>query len=327
MKSTSILIFAAFIVIFSSYAVTPVHNIESSLDFITECCKPINFDQPRNIHYFLQNVFNNKQYTQEYLPFNLEKHPLQFLENGKKLPKSASYMESSIRLFYNRMKACPFSCPVSVSLYLDKAPLCIKHGTSSFMQTDFYSDIEKNMMDIFIPTFVSDFSFFKSNPEQFFKNMAHSVTVMVKDTFNLHDHIAQEQLKQMFIRFVELCFMKLVWTPNDQMGVWQSFKRLSEQCINLLELELITPDEFDDLCKSLIESFIRFLDLAGSELSMSVIETIREDIESQEMIIFEFDEQEQMIESKKDRMLDAVLQTEAKIEARKRGIITDIVVC
>ena len=77
----------------------------------------------------------------------------------------------------------------------------------------------------------------------------------------------------------------------------------------------------------LLESSCKFLDLAGSELSLTVIETIKEDVISNEMLMFEFEEQEQMIETKRERLLDVLMETEAKIEARMRGIITDIVVC
>ncbi len=327
MKSTSILFFIAFVLVISSSIDAKHSALEYNDDFLTTCCKPLNFTQPRTVHYFLQNVFSNKRYAQEYLPYNMGTHCIQFLEDGKKLQKSAAYMEASLRLFYNKMKECPFVCPFGLSEFLDKATLCIKHGTSAFNHEDFYNDIEKNAMDIFVPTFVSDFSFFKSNPEQFLKNLAHSVTLMVKNTFNVHDHVAQEHLKQMFVRTVELGLMKLIWTPNDQIGAWHSFKKLATQCVNLLEMDLISPDELDDLFKSLLESFCRFLDLAGSELSLTVIDTIKEDVLSNELLIFEFEEQEQMLETKRERLLDVLMETEAKIEARMRGIITDIVVC
>lgn len=326
MKSTLILFFTLILVTFSSSIDAFNSHLEQHEGFLAACCKPLNFTQPRTIHDFLKNVFSNKRYAQDYLPYNMSTHCMQFLEDGKKLKKSAAYMEASLRLFYNKMKECRFFCPETVSEFVDKASKTIKYGAASSAQTDFYADIEKNMMDIFVPTFISDFSLFKSNPEQFLKNIAHNVTLMVKNSFNVHDHVAQEQLKQMFVRIVEQALMKLLWTPNDQYEVWHSVKKISIQCADLLEMNLISPDELDDLYKSLLESFCRFLDLAGSELSLSVIEKIREDVVSDGMLLFEFEEQEQMLETKRERILDVLMGTEAKIEARMRGIITDVVV-
>lgn len=327
MKSTSILFFFTLILTLSCSINAVSSQLEAEDEFLTACCRPLNFTQPRTVHYFLQNVFNNKRYALEYLPYNLSAHCIQFLEDGKKLQKSATYMESSLRLFYNKMKACPFIPAYSLSEFLEKAPTIIKYGSSAFKHEDFYSDVEKKAMDIFVPTFISDFSLFKSDPEQFLKNLAHTVTLMVKNAFNVHDHVAQEQLKQMFVRFVELGLMKLLWTPNDQIEVWNSVKKIASQFEDLLEMNLITPDELDDLYKTLLESFCRFLDLAGSELSLNVVEAIKEDVVSQDLLMFEFEEQEQMLETKRERLMDLLMHTEAKIEARMRGIITDIVVC
>ena len=150
---------------------------------------------------------------------------------------------------------------------------------------------------------------------------------MIQDAFDVQNHIAQEQLKQMFVRFVELGLMKLVWSPHDQEEVWSSVKRISSQCVNLLEMNIISLDELDDLFKSLLERFCYFLDFGGSELSQEALEAMKNDVLSGDMFMFELEEQEQAIETKKDRMCDVLIETQAKIEAHKHGIITDIVVC
>lgn len=327
MKSTTLLFFTALFIGSVSSMIYPIgYRTEIDDDFLIACCIPLDFTQPRSIHYFLRNVFSNKRYTQEYLPFNMCSHLMQFLEQGKKSKQKAVYMESTLRLFYNCLKRAPFVCNKAFSEMLDIVPVIIKSSCRVYDDSLLYADVEKNMMGIFIPTFVSQFSFFKSNPEEFLKNLSHEVALMVENSFKAHDKGAQEQLKQMYVRFLELGVMKLLWSPGSHVESWESVKRISIQLSDSFEMGLITADELDDLYKSLLESYCRFLDLSGSELSNSLIDTIKEDICSGNLLMFELEEQEEFIETKRERMLDVLLETEAKVEARMRGIITDLVV-
>jgi hypothetical protein len=328
MKSTSFLLFTCIGISFLSSIVYSIDYrvVEHQDDFLINCCKPLDFSQPRNIHYFLRNIFSNKRYAQEYLPYNISSHLVQFLEHGGKAAKQkALYMESTLRLFYNELKRTIFTCNKSFSEMLDTVPAIIKTACGR-SENSFFSTIENNMMGIFVPTFLSQFSFFKSNPEEFLKKLSHDITSMIENSFNVQDHVAQEQLKQMFVRFLEMGLMKIVWNQADQPQAWESVKKISIQLADVMEMGLITPDELDDLYKSLLESYCRFLDLSGSDLSKSLIATIKNEVRSCDLLLFELEEQEEFIETKRERMLDVLVETEAKVEARMHGIITDIVV-
>ena len=325
MKSTTILFFAALSLSIFPTIKSVDYKTEHHDDFLFACCKPLDLTQPRTVHHFLRNIFSDKRYAYEYLPYNLCSHLMQFLEHGKASGQKAIYMDSALRLFFNKLKACSHVCPHAYSEMLDKAPALIKDFCSRPAPDLFLSTIEKNMMGIFVPTFLSQFSFFKSNPEEFFKNLSHEVSLMVANSFDVIDQNAQEQLKQIFVRFLDLGLIKLIWSPTDQSEVWGSIRVLSKQLYDVMDMGLITPDELDDLYKSLLESFCRFLDIAGSDLSLELIAAMKDDVESGTLFMFELEEQDEFIETKRERMLDALLETEAKIEARMCGIITDVV--
>lgn len=326
MKSTTVCLFACLMLI--TFSLKPHSSgYEHEDNFLTTCCTPLNLTQPRSIHNFLHSVFSDRRYAHDYLPYNLCTHLMSFLEHGKGLEKQIPYAESSIRLFYNKLKASPFVCNQALSKMLDCMPHIIKTYCAPSAESSFLSSMENNMMGIFVPTFLSQFSLFRSNPEDFLKKLAHDVTTMVQNSFTTYNHVAREQLRQMFIRFIDLGLMKLIWTPTQQEAVWDSIKTISIQLSDAMELGVITTDELDDFYKSLLESFYRFLDLTGSELSRSVIETMKEDVCSDTLLLFVLEEQETALETKKERTLQILLEAEAKIEARSHGIITDLVVC
>ncbi len=69
-----------------------------------------------------------------------------------------------------------------------------------------------------------------------------------------------------------------------------------------MQEDILNQDELDDLLKSLVERFVYFLELTGSDLSFDVIETIKKDLESGNLLFHMIDEQEEFIESKVDRL-------------------------
>jgi hypothetical protein len=87
---------------------------------------------------------------------------------------------------------------------------------------------------------------------------------------------------------------------------------------------IINQDDLDDLFKSLLERFCHFLDLAGSDLSMDVINSIKQDIVAGKLLFLELEEQEDFIETKAERLQRALLLTEAKVRARSFGIISEV---
>lgn len=89
--------------------------------------------------------------------------------------------------------------------------------------------------------------------------------------------------------------------------------------------DIINQDELDDLLKSLVERFVYFLELVGSDLSLETIEAIKQELEESTLVLNMVDEQEEFLETKIERIKSALLETEAKIHARQRGIITEVI--
>jgi len=283
-------------------------------------CAPIQFTR-NGMQYYLQTIFNDQSYVQDFLPYSLT-HFIQFLEYGK----DSAFMEHALRLFCNKMKAAPYISAPAFSDMLGKAPRLIKkHALYSFEEISFdhiQNSLKNNLYDMFL----TRFTVFKQEPEKFLTDLSYDLVKKVEKIYAIDERIAQERLIQLLIRFLDIGTLKLMWNCRDQMHVWESVKKISNQFADLLDEDILNRDDLDDLFRSLVERFSYFLELAGSDLSIDVIKKIKEEIIDGDLVLFSLEEQEDFIETRAERMLQAVLQTEAKIEAKKFGMITDVMV-
>jgi hypothetical protein len=135
--------------------------------------------------------------------------------------------------------------------------------------------------------------------------------------------VSREQLKQIMIRFLEIALTKIIWTPVDQDRVWSSFKDISCHLAVLMERNMINKDELDYFFKSLLESFCRFLDLAGTELSDPLLETMKNEIISNSLLVCSLEEQEQQLQSKADRLLEVLWMVKARKVAQEKGMLVE----
>lgn len=300
------------------------HHVGKQNDPTYLFCAPIHFTR-NGIQYYLQTVFNDPSYVQNFLPYSMS-HFTQFLEHAHSTKQTKAFMEYSLRLFCNKIKAAPYISALAFSDMLEKIPNLLKgYAITTYEEIDF-SCIKNSIKNTLYDMFLNRFALFKQEPEKFLDDLSHDLVKKVETIYALEERIAQERLVQMLLRFLDITTLKLMWTPHDQIYVWDSVKKIANQFADLLNQGIINRDELDDLYRSLIERFCYFLDLSGSELSTDVIQKMKEDVAASDILLFSLEEQEDLIETRAERMMNALIQTEAKIEAKKYGMITDVLV-
>ncbi|MGE0009483.1 MAG: hypothetical protein AB7F19_02990 [Candidatus Babeliales bacterium] len=294
-------------------------NIEEQ-DPLTLFCSPVKFTRS-GVRCFLKHVLNRAEYCQDFYPHSFS-HVIEFLEYGNRTEQDLEYIISTLRLFNNKLKGSRFVTATAYSTFLEQLPATIATYAKP-KEESVWENIQKSIKSILYNSFLTRFSFFKEEPDTFFNDITEQITQAVSQEL-IEDRISQEQFKQTLVRFLENGLNKVVWCPVAEEDVWKSVKQISTQLHNLYEQEIINEDELDDLYKSLLEQFCHFLDLCGSDLSIDIINQIKEDIEAGELNFLALDEQEEYIETKAERLTRAVLQTEAKAFARGYGIMTDV---
>jgi len=301
---------------------TSRHEYVNEADMLfTAFCQPIKFTRS-GVRCFLRHSFSREEYAQEFLPHNFC-HLIEFLEFGKDSHQNNVYVQSTIRLFCNKVKACSY---VSADAFLNIIERLPKLLESYFVKkpTSFLVDAKNTIKRTLYTLFLSKFSFFKQDPDNFFEEVSGDIIEALNNTAFVQEHIDKEQLRQTIIRFLDIALNKVIWSPLDQDEVWTSVKEIAQRLNNLHEVAIINQDELDDLFQSLVSRFMHFLELAGSDLSLELLQKIRDDIHHGHLLFLTLEEQEEFIESKADRLRKALAATEAKILARNHGIITEV---
>jgi hypothetical protein len=288
-------------------------------DLLQGFCTPIIFTRS-GIDNFLRNSFNSGQYALVYLPYSFS-HLIQFLEYGIATQQQPVFFESTIRLFLNKTKACRYICAPAFEELLIKLPDLLEEQTK-IPETKFIS-ISASVKDMLYDNFIKKFDLFKKDVDNFFNNLANDLTAVFRDHSTSATIASKEQFKQIIIRFLDIATLKLIWAVSDQDKVWTSVKTIANHLAVLEERHMINKDELDDLFKSLLESFCHFLDLVGTELSDQVLETIKKDAASGNLLLFTLEEQEQQLQSKRERVLEALCLVKARNYAKNRGIIVE----
>jgi hypothetical protein len=285
-------------------------------------CAPVVFTRS-GMHNFLSEVFNRPEYARDFLPHNLS-HYSQFLYYGKSSGNRLSYGLASSRLFINKLKASPYLSAEALSVFLDKLPPLIEDYFVINNNHSWITELKTLFKQLLYKSFLNNFTLFKQDPDTFFDQLTEQMTSAIEPKSIINESIDKETFRNQIIRFLELALNKTIWTPFEYDNAWTSFKTLASQLVTLYERNIINYDELNDLSYSLMERFIYFLDLTGSELSLNVVETMKADIASGAIILCNIEEQEECLETKTVRLRNAIMETEAKILARKRGIITEI---
>lgn len=323
----SILIIITILMSFSSSAIQ--QDYQQSSNFAQEIGRskvdlflPITFT-PQGIDYFLKVLYNRPEYGTEFLPNNFS-HFLQFLEHGVETKQTASYAQSVIKLFSNKLKSASY-----INAYVFEDMLLALHTSIKHYfvapQPRTTAQLKENINDVLYTSFLSQFDFFKKDPKTFFDSVSHEIlTSLNYELLGSIQELQKEQLRQTLIRFLELCASKLIWSPEDPADIWPSIKKTCSHVARLTHDGILQDTDFvDDLYWSLTHRLCFFIDLCGTELPLNFYQTAQKDITNKNILLCKLDEQEKVITPKADLLMQSLATGEAKARAyQQHGIIT-----
>jgi hypothetical protein len=271
------------------------------------------------INDFLSNVYNNPYYAQTILPHSFL-HLTQLLEQQL----SRSYVQSTLRIFANKMKGCPYISANAFTLLLEKLPDLLKpYFTTSNTYT--IDRLKKRINNILYAQFLEKFTNFKQDPDYFFKDLSQIIVHEIEVDNAHQDIISSEEMRKTMLIFLEVGIGKLMWNPKNTKDAWNTVKSLSDHMIRLLESSILADaDDLNDLFISLIERYCYFIDLSATDLPLDFYDTVSQEIFSLSLPLLELEEQEEYIEPKKQRLLRALTQAQARCAAYHHNAIKSI---
>ena len=288
----------------------------TTIDFLS----PITFNSEGITHFFT-HVYNHSDYGSDFLPNNFS-HLLQFLQHGQNTRQGASYAQSVLKLFGNKLKSAPYISAYAFSAMLGSLQELLKHYFTPPKPTSLVT-LKTNVSDVLYSTFLSQFDAFKKNPKTFFNNLSNEIISSLNHELrSAEKKLKKEQLRQSVVRFLELCTGKLIWSPQEPSDIMPSLSTVSKQLAKMMNNHIIQDiDHLDDLFWSLTHRFCFFIELTGEQLPIAFYQNSKQDLLRKNLLLCSLEEQEKLITSKADRLMNALLTGEAKARAQEKGIL------
>lgn len=264
---------------------------------------------------FFSQIFNQREYATQFLPHNFT-HLTQFMNYGEQTNQSLEFFDGVLRLFCTKLKGASFVNNNAFEQFLARS---IPSYEKLLPQEEL--SLWKDIKKLLWTNFKDKFSFLTSSPMLFFEDISDQIVKKVKLHVSNPDHF-----RATLIRFTGTAIDKLAWAPEDQLGTWNSFKATGQHLQTMYQKGIIN-DTFDcnELYWGLIERYCFFLELAGSKLDLSVCESIKNDLKTGTLSWLQLEEQEPGLETKTERLIQAVMETEAKIRVKQHGIVTELI--
>lgn len=263
---------------------------------------------------FFSQTFNRKEYATEFLPHSFS-HLIQFLRYAQQSNQSQEFVDGVIRLFSTKLKGASFVNAAAFEKLLDNFSIYC----SDLLPQEKLS-LWKEIKRLLWTNFKNKFSDLKQDPMNFFEDVSDQIIQKIKMEVTTPD-----RLRTTIVRFFGSSIDKLAWSAVDQEQTWRSFTAIAQK-ISLLYQKGIINDPFDvnELYWGLIERYCFFLELTGSQLTLATIETIKNSLTTQKLEWLELEEQEEGLETKKHRLIQAIMETEAKIRLAQEGVLTEL---
>lgn len=249
---------------------------------------------------------------------------LTLLEHGKHTNQSPLYAQSVFKLFSNIIKGAHYINAYTLSNTLEQLVLQLEPYFGN--RIDLKSNLMSNVSDFdqFKATvyntlyvkFSTEYESFKRSPESFLDTLSQDIFIISKQKTDI------DTLRATMIRFLELTLGKLIWSPENQEGTWDSVKTIAKNLTLLFDNNILEDlNDLDDLYWSLIHRYCFFLDITGSMMRVSFYQHVKNDIATNQLLLLTLAEQDDFIEPKSRFLHKALVQAEVKARALEKGII------
>lgn len=278
-------------------------DVENTLRELSTPVKPT----AQGFTHFLKHTYNHPDYL-DVLAHNFS-HLIQFLEHGKQTQQPNAYPQSVFRLFTIASRRCSYINAYAFNALLQELRNLLL-GNFHTQRTNDQNLLQQKINQLIYNRFMAECSALKNNtvPHEAASSIAQELTQEIVTSLSNQTigDISHEELRKTILIFLEVGLAKLIWSPEDQLDTWQSVKNISEALASYMDNIIIDIEDLDGLFIALIERYCLFLELAGNDLSLAYYEAIKADIANSSLMLFELEEQESYLETKRDRLLRAV---------------------
>ncbi len=249
------------------------------------------------LNFFFEQLYNSHKYTDDFLPIYVAKDIGEILMHGKETHQGPEFFRPAFSLISQKVKRCQYISAYSFVEFLEQLPDLVDY---LFSQDNPDKTKKEIIEDLLYQEFYNNFAAFQEEPRQFFSKLADSILIKTD----------LDAVRASIIRFIELCSSKLLWDPTDK-DIWKNISRINNAILKISGKNIITDqDDLNDIAWSIVHRLCYFIDIVKTELPFEVYTTMRDGIPHTH--IFNIEEQEQVIETKRHRLEEVILSGIAK---------------
>jgi hypothetical protein len=283
----------------------------------------------RALNKYIKEIYNNKYYS-NFLSQN-GTHIVDFLQLSDELNLQTESLYTSLRLFYNKMKSCELIDDTVILQILKPLPIFTeKYFIEKPKVENNLKHLKESIKRTIIFKFTEHIADFQSEPNMFISQLSKDISKiakkeLLKDQDDKDDTEIRERLRNLIIRFLEIMLEKLIWDYKSYNSVWESVLQIANNLLILTDYGILNHmDDFDDLLWSLTYRFCYFLKISGSYLPVEFYEEVENDIANRTAFFLELEEQDEGIKTKKETILEVLINAKTKAMAfETRGIFSD----
>ena len=207
-------------------------------------------------------------------------------------------------MWTEKYKEVLFVSADTVITFLEELPTVVKKNSLVIDQKERKNTIKACLYK----SLLHKFSLLKSNPELFLDQLSDEILAIPAHS----DH---------FVTFLESIINKLLWAEQDKDAIFEMFVHLDTLLYNLYSKDtIIDEDDFYRLGNSLLCRLKYYIEIAGNELNQNFYEQMYRSIESNMLHIFELEEIEEGIISRKDFLKQLLIQGQMCSIVQQRGL-------
>jgi hypothetical protein len=271
----------------------------------------------------IQQEFRNPAYAKDILPHDFS-HLSHLLSVGHQQPPL--YMRLILKSFTNMIKRSPYINAAAFSTLLETLPKQVMPYFSLPASANYTTDaalydvsfaerFPSTVNNLLYKKFSEEYESFRANPHTFLSATSNIITIIAQE------EVVQEQLRQHVIRFCETALSKLMWNPEQQEQTWITTKHIAEQLAQLLEYNILDDtNDLEDLYLTLLTRYCYFVEIAATDMPPTFFAAIRNDLKSNNILLFALTEQDNIMESKLAYMQRTLLESETAAYRYQAGI-------
>ena len=279
-----------------------------------------------NLIISIQQKLRNPEYTREILPNDFS-HLSQLLTFGHNNTQSTLYARSVINSFTNLLKRSQYVNSKAFSVLLENLPMQLMPyfslpasrayiADSALYDASFTDRFGATVNSMLYSKFSSEYESFRQDPNAFLRSIGTNIVTIAQE------EMMQTQVRQSFIRFCEIALSKLIWDPAAQEATWSITKKISDQLARFLELNILDDtNDLEDLYATLLNRYCYFIEITATDMTPSFFASIRNDLKSNDLVLFALNEQDTILEPKLAYMQRTLIDAETASYRHHAGLV------